>query len=140
MTNDPQALRVAQITLGEALNEYLKSLKPAQRLALFQGLHAGLHQRGIVQHFIRRSRFFELPPDSIVIVGRAEVGAGHAIQRAVHRSWMLPEAMMGDECSAQGASRISGGGLHPDAPEAAVAGKVGRPETGRAIELTGLES
>jgi transcription elongation factor GreA len=31
MTNDPQAPRVAQITLGEALNEYLKSLKPAQR-------------------------------------------------------------------------------------------------------------
>jgi len=31
MTNDPQATRVTGITLGEALNEYLKSLKTPQR-------------------------------------------------------------------------------------------------------------
>jgi len=98
------------------------ALEPAQRLPVRQGAGGGRDEVPVGKHLDRRPGRFEPSLDLLLFECGAEVGPLHPVAAAV-RFAGARQSLVEVVCRqgrAQGAAGISGGRLHPEAPEGAV--------------------
>jgi hypothetical protein len=100
--------------------EFHASLEPADRLALHERVHGAVDQGVVGDDFECRADAAEALLDLILLEGRAEIGAVHAVARAVQVAWFVPEQVVGRERRADRAPGVARRRLNPDPLELAI--------------------
>lgn len=107
--------------LPSARPELHPSLKPPDDLLLVDRRGHLLVERVSVKFLVVRAMAVEAGANAVGIVGRAEIGTGHAVEPIVDSARPAAVDVIGGECRAQRAAGIAGRWLDPDALELSLA-------------------